>query len=85
MVRPTRLNYCQYLLSTPINNYTLMYFAEHPDNFSHDQINRYLAGDRLTPRMLWKYIKNDFWWRILMDTLSSMVQSLINTIPRRSQ
>ena len=58
MVRPTRLDYCQYLLSTPIN-YTLTYFAEHSESFSHDQINRYLAGDRLTPRMLWEHVKND--------------------------
>ncbi len=58
MVRPTRLDYCQYLLSTPIN-YTLTHFAEHSESFSHDQINRYLAGDRLTPRMLWEDFKND--------------------------
>ena len=58
MVRPTRLDYCQYLLSTPIN-YTLTHFAEHSESFSHDQINRYLAGDRLTPRMLWEHVKND--------------------------
>ena len=58
MVRPTRLDYCQYLLSTPIN-YTLTHFADHSENFSHDQMNRYLAGDHLTPRMLWEHIKND--------------------------
>ena len=58
MVRPTRLDYCQYLLSTPIN-YTLTHFADHSENFSHDQINRYLSGDRLTPRMLWEHVKND--------------------------
>ena len=58
MVRPTRLDYCQYLLSTPIN-YTLTHFADHSENFSHDQINRYLAGDHLTPRMLWEHVKTD--------------------------
>ena len=58
MVSPTRLDYCQYLLSTPIN-YTLTHFAEHSESFSHDQINRYLAGDRLTPRMLWEHVKTD--------------------------
>ena len=42
MVRPTRLHYCQYLLSTPINS-TLTHFAEHSESFSHDQINRYLS------------------------------------------
>ena len=33
MVRPTRLGYCQYLLSTPIN-YTLTHFAEHSQRFA---------------------------------------------------
>ena len=53
MVKPTRLDYCQYLLSPPIN-YTLTHFADHCDQFSHDQINRYLAGERLRPRYVWK-------------------------------
>ena len=56
MIRPTRLDYCQYLLSTPIN-YTLTHFADHCDRFSHDQINRYLANDRLTPRSVWEHAK----------------------------
>ena len=58
MVRPTRLDYCQYLLSTPLN-YTLTHFADHSQRFSHDQINRYLASDRLTPRTLWEHVKTD--------------------------
>ena len=53
-----RLDYCQYLLSTPIN-YTLTHFAKHSACFSHDQINHYLSGDRLTSRMLWEHVKND--------------------------
>ena len=57
MVIPTRLHYCQYLLSPPIN-YTLTHFAAHSESFSHDQINRYLSEDRLTPRMLWEHVKN---------------------------
>ena len=56
MIRPTRLDYCQYLLSTPIN-YTLTHFADHSQRFSHDQINRYLANDRLTPRSVWEHVK----------------------------
>ncbi len=79
MVRPTRLDYCQYLLSTPIN-YTLTHFAAHSESFSHDQINRYLAGDRLTPRMLWEHVKND----VVLDPESLMIPSLINAMPRRS-
>ena len=37
MRRPTRLDYCQYLLSSSIN-YTLTHFAEHSQRFSHDMI-----------------------------------------------
>ena len=58
MVKPTRLDYCQYLLSTPIN-YTLTHFADHCERFSHDQINRYLAGERLRPRTVWEHVKSD--------------------------
>ena len=54
---PTRLAYCQYLLSSPLN-YTLTHFADHTDAFSHDQINRYLAGDRLRPRVVWDNVKD---------------------------
>ncbi len=57
MLRPTRLDYCQYLLSTSIN-YTLTHFADHTQRFSHDQINRYLAGDRLRPSAVWEHVKS---------------------------
>ena len=57
MTKPTRLDYCQYLLSTPIN-YTLTHFADHCEAFSHDQINRYLAGTRLRPRYVWENVKS---------------------------
>ena len=58
MVKPTRLDYCQYLFSTPIN-YTLTHFADPCERFSHDQINRYLAGARLRPRTVWEHVKSD--------------------------
>ena len=58
MTKPTRVDYCQYLLSTPIN-YTLTHFGEHSENFSHDQINRYLAKARLTPRRVWEHVNPD--------------------------
>ena len=48
MPQPTRLDYCQYLLSSPIN-YTLTHLADHSQQFSHDMINRYLAGERIRP------------------------------------
>ncbi|MEM1095143.1 MAG: transposase [Bacteroidota bacterium] len=54
----TRLDYCQFLLSTQIN-YTLTYFADHLQSWSHDTINRYLRGDRVTPSDLWKSVQDD--------------------------
>lgn len=56
MTKPTRLDYCQYLLTTNVN-YTLTHYADHSEQFSHDQINRYLAGDRLPPRLVWESVQ----------------------------
>ena len=53
----TRLDYCQYLLVSQIN-YTLTNFAEHSEKFSHDQINRYLRGEKITPRLVWENVSN---------------------------
>ncbi len=53
-----KLDYCQYLLSSPIN-YTLTNLAEHLEGVSHDRINRYLRGEKLTPRQLWQTVKDD--------------------------
>lgn len=52
----TKLDYCQYLLSSPIN-YTITNLAAHLASISHDHINRYLRGERLTPRLLWDNVK----------------------------
>lgn len=52
----TRLDYCQFLLSTQIN-YTLTYFAEHTERFSHDAANRYLLGEKITARMVWENVR----------------------------
>ena len=57
MDRPTRLDDCQYLLSSPLND-TLTHFADHSEGFSHDMINRYLAGDRIPPRLVWEHVKD---------------------------
>jgi hypothetical protein len=51
----TRLDYCQYLLLSQIN-YTLTNFADHCEKFSHDAINRYLRGEKLTPRLVWENV-----------------------------
>ena len=32
------------------------YFAEHSRRFSHDLANRYLAGERITPRLVWEKV-----------------------------
>jgi len=52
----TKLDYCQYLLSSQIN-YTLTNFANHTSNLSHDAINRYLKDEKITPRLLWQNVK----------------------------
>ena len=52
----TRLDYCQYLLVSQIN-YTLTNFADHCAPFSHDEINRYLRAERLTPRLIWDNVR----------------------------
>lgn len=51
----TRLDYCQYLLVSQIN-YTLTNFADHCEPFSHDAINRFLRGEKLTPRLIWENV-----------------------------
>ena len=56
MPQPTRLDYCQYLLSSPLN-YTLTHFADHSEAFSHDMLNRYLSGARIPPRLIWEQVK----------------------------
>ncbi|MEL6601753.1 MAG: transposase [Cyanobacteria bacterium J06614_10] len=55
--RFSRLDYCQYLLVTQLN-YTLTHFADHSDNWSHDQINRYLKRERITPRLVWENVQS---------------------------
>jgi hypothetical protein len=52
----TKLDYCQYLLSSPIN-FTVTNLADHLDGISHDRINRYLRGEKLTPRLLWENVQ----------------------------
>ena len=52
----TRLDYCQYLLGSQIND-TLTNFADHCAQCSHDAINRYLRGARMTPRLVWDNVQ----------------------------
>ena len=53
----SRLDYCQSLLASQIN-YTLTNFADHSQRFSHDAINRYLRGERITPRLVWDNVRS---------------------------
>jgi hypothetical protein len=52
----TRLAYCQYLLVSQIN-YTLTNFPDHCEKFSHDTLNRFLRGEKLTPRLVWDNVR----------------------------
>lgn len=52
----TRLDYCQFLLVTQ-TNYTLTYFADHTERFSHDAVKRYLEGEKITARMVWENVQ----------------------------
>ena len=52
----TRLDDCQYLLVSQINS-TLTHFADHCEQCSHDAINRYLCGERITPRLVWENVR----------------------------
>ncbi|WP_028997063.1 IS701 family transposase [Azohydromonas australica] len=56
-MKPTRRDYCQFILSSQIN-YTQTYFADHHPHFSHDAINRYLHDDNVTPEELWNSVKD---------------------------
>lgn len=40
-------------------NYTLTYFAEHAETFSHDAVKRYLQGEKITPRLVWEQVCGD--------------------------
>ena len=54
--RATRLDYRQSLLSSQVN-YALTHFADHSQQYSHDQLNRYLRDDKLTPPLVWEQVK----------------------------
>ena len=53
-----QLDYCQFLLASQ-TNYTQTYFAEHTQKWSHDQINRYLRNETISPRQVWENVKDD--------------------------
>jgi hypothetical protein len=55
-IKPSRLDYCQFLIAT-FTNYTQTYMADHHPAFSHDAINRYLLEDDVSPEALWPAIR----------------------------
>ena len=57
MISFSKLDYCQYLLSSPLK-FTLTHLAEHIEGVSHDRIKRYLQGEKLTPRLLWENVRS---------------------------
>jgi hypothetical protein len=57
-MKPSRLDYCQYLLVSQ-TNYTLTNCADHTEAMSHDALNRYLKRERLTGRLVWENARED--------------------------
>ena len=53
-----QIDYCQFLLASQVN-YTQTYFGEHSEEWSHDQINRYLRDKELRPRQVWENVRGD--------------------------
>lgn len=85
--KPTRLDYCQYLLSSQIN-YTLTNFADHSGHFTHDQLNRFLKDEKLTPRLVWEQTKEQIilspnGYLIFDDTVSDKNYSMVMELVRR--
>lgn len=54
---PSHLDYCQYLLVSQIN-YPLTNFADQSEEFSHDAVNGYLNGEKLSPKLTWENVQN---------------------------
>jgi len=54
-IKPTRQDYCQFIIATLIN-YTQTYMADHIPEFSHDAINRYLMEDEVSPNAVWQSV-----------------------------
>ena len=79
--RTTQLEYCKFLLVSQIN-YTQTHFAAHSQQLSHDQVNRYLRGKRISPRQVWNSVAKTI--TQTMDICCSMIRGLINDIASRS-
>ena len=56
--QPLFSDYCQFLLAS-FDNFTQRYFADHTDQWSHDQLNRLLREERISAGDLWRSVKNN--------------------------
>ncbi len=52
------IKYCQYLISSQ-TNYTLTNLADHLEEISHDQINRYLKNIDLGTEVVWENVREE--------------------------
>jgi hypothetical protein len=50
--------YVQYLIVSPLNQ-TQTYMGEHHMGLSHDQVNRFMRGQKLRPRHVWQAVRGD--------------------------
>ena len=55
---PLFSDYCQFLLAS-FHNFTQTYFADHTDQWGHDQVNRLLRQERISAGDLWRSVKSD--------------------------
>ena len=53
---PSRIDYCQYLLSAQ-TNFTITNYADHVLKFSHDAMNRYLKTEKMKPNIIWEHVE----------------------------
>ena len=51
-------DYCQFLLAS-FTNFTQTYFADHTDEWSHDQLNRFLRNENIPSSELWESVEPD--------------------------
>lgn len=58
-MKMTKELYGQFLLSSHIN-YTCTYLADHFDGLTHDNVQYFLARERIAPRDLWKMVRHGF-------------------------
>jgi hypothetical protein len=54
--QPSRLDYCQFLLASQVN-YTMTYFANHSEQWSHDAVKRYLMNETLSGTEVWEHTR----------------------------